>query len=296
MIQRKKYKTILFADISGSSALYKTKGNLEAKKTVDSLLHILMSIVEQNKGKVIKTIGDEIMASFNESDKALLSAVVMQQNNSLLSQSELKLSIGIGYGEILIEDRDIFGEAVNDAAHLTTLAKGGQILLAESVYTQLKAESQRMIREFDRIKIKGARENSSIYRVYWQEDESEESETQLMSAQMIDNVLKSHSIQIKYCSKIHIVTAAQTPFVIGRDAQSCDLLVEGSQVSREHCEINFSRGKFVLVDHSTNGCYLSLSNKEEFYLRREEYPLIGPTIVSLGIPIVQAEEIIELFY
>ncbi|MET1256698.1 adenylate/guanylate cyclase domain-containing protein [Aliikangiella maris] len=297
MIRRKKYKTVLFADISGSSALYKTKDNLEAKRIVDSLLDVLINVVEENKGKLIKTIGDEIMASFDNADNALIASVVMQQNNRFITQSELKLSIGIGFGEIIMDDGDIFGEAVNDAAHLTKLAKGGQILLVDSVMHQLSDEFHGMTREFDHIKMKGAQESSVIYRVYWQEGEAEERETQLMSSQVIDNVLRSYSIQIKYQSHTQRLTAAQTPFMIGRDAASCDLLVEGSQVSREHCEINFSRGKFVLIDHSTNGCYLSVLGKDEFYIRREEYPLIGHTCLSLGIPGAQAEnDVIELFY
>ncbi len=298
MIRRKKYKTILFADISGSSALYKTEGNLEAKKIVDVLLNELRLLVSDNKGAVIKSIGDEIMNSFDNVRQCLNTAVAMQQRfGDSLQENQLKLSIGIGFGEVLVDKGDLFGEAVNDAAHLTHVAKGGQILLTESVYKELPVECRMLIREFDRIKIKGAENNTPIYRVYWQEDESQDSETRLMSTSQLVEQFKSCELHLKYQGKVYLLTEAEMPFVIGREAQQCNLLVEGSQVSREHCRIIFSRGKFVLVDHSTNGCYLSVVDNDEFYLRREEYPLIDSTSLSLGIPVADVdEEVIELYY
>ncbi|TQV88793.1 adenylate/guanylate cyclase domain-containing protein [Aliikangiella coralliicola] len=291
MIRRPLNKTILFADIGGSSALYKAAGNLVAKNTIDSILVALRKITQEHKGKVIKDIGDEIMTCFDSCAMCVHAAAAMQYKlTNFVNQHQLTLSIGIGFGEVIKENSDLFGEAVNDAAFLTNLAKGGQILITKDAFQQLDTTSKAIIREFDKIKIKGAEESSVIYRVFWQGEEFSDKETRLMSSDIINEELNAVALTIEYEGSTQIIDASDSPFIIGRDPQRCDLLIDGSQVSREHCKIEYSRGKFVLIDHSTNGCYLSAENKDEFYIRREEYPLVGSTILSLGLPIEQAQD------
>jgi len=289
LIRRRKLKVILFADISGSSALYKNQGNIAAKRIVDSLLDAMQRLIIDAKGNVIKTIGDEVMASFQNGDNVLKAAISIQKRfTPLLKKHELQMSIGVGAGEVLSDNGDLFGEAVNDAAHLTQLAKGGQILLTESVWSLLSPEFQATVREYDRIKFKGADVTSIIYRVYWQEGDPQLSETRMMSGKLVNDQLNTSLLKVKYQGCINTISQNQTPFIIGRDVNKCDLLIQSSQVSREHCQIDFRRGKFVLIDHSTNGCFLSPVGKEEFYIRREEYPLLEPIELSLGIPTEQA--------
>ena len=298
ILGRNKQKAILFADISGSSALYKKQGNLAAKTIVDTHLQSLASLIEQAKGQVIKTIGDEVMCCFDDCDRCLYTAIQIQKTiEDKFREDHIQLSIGIGFGEVLSDKGDIFGEAVNDAAHLTHLAKGGQILISQSCWMQLEPAMQMSAREFDQIKLKGAQHESTIYRVYWQAGESQESETQLMLSKMVNEQLNLASLSVGYQGQTYEISQNQTPFVIGRDARKCDLLIEGSQVSREHCKIDFQRGKFVLIDHSTNGCYLSPTGKDEFYIRREEYPLLDTIQLSLGISVKDnSKDAILLYY
>ena len=74
----------------------------------------------------------------------------------------------------------------------------------------------------------------------------------------------------------------QTPFQIGRDPHKAQLLIETELASREHCHIEFRRGKYVLVDHSTNGTYVYVDEQTPIYLRREEAPLQGTGVISVG--------------
>jgi len=277
-------KAILFADISGSSALYKTSGNQNAKQIVDFLLDTLAQIVTANNGKVIKSIGDEIMTCFDDCQDCLKAATEMQLKiNSMSQQADLAISIGIGFGEVICDKQDLFGEAVNDAAYLTQIAQGGQILLNLGVYDQLNELSKIKVSEFDRVIIKGASVESLIYRYFWHEERSNDSETRLMSVDQVVHGLETVKLELTYKAQTIILTSDQTPFYLGRDGQKCDLKVEAESVSREHCQIKFSRGKFVLCDHSSNGCYITSSNKGEMYIRREEYPLLGKSVLSLGV-------------
>jgi len=289
-------KAILFADISGSSALYKSTGNQCAKEVVDFLLGSLTSLVSANGGQIIKNIGDEIMTCFDNCQDCVQTATEMQLKFcNLVQQPDLALSIGIGFGEVISDNDDLFGEAVNDAAYLTHVAKGGQILLTESVYKKLGEVAKVNAKGFDRVVIKGAMHESLIYRFFWQSERTTDSETRLMSVEMVMQELETMVLQVTYRQQVFSLMSAHTPFYLGRDENKCQLRIEADQVSRQHCQIKFSRGKFVLVDHSTNGCYVTTADKGELYIRREEYPLIGKALLSLGVSARLAQgDIIEL--
>ena len=292
----KQSKAILFADISGSSALYKSSGNQCAKEMVDYLLDSLTSLVIDNHGQIIKNIGDEIMTCFDNCPDCIKTAIEMQLKFcDLIPQQGLALSIGIGFGEVITDKKDLFGEAVNDAAHLTHVAKGGQILLTESVYKELDEITKVNANEFDRVIIKGAQHESLIYRYFWQNKQVADSETRMMSVETLMQALESMVLQITYKQQTFSLESSQLPFYFGRDEKKCQLQVDANQISRQHCQIKFSRGKFVIVDHSTNGCYVTASDNVEHYIRREEYPILGKVRLSLGVKAqLGLDDIIEL--
>jgi len=285
------YRAVLFADISGSSALYKNKGNSEAKTIVSRLLDEIQNITTEHRGQVIKTIGDEVMVCFSSGQDSVDAATAIQQNfMASYTQHHVMVSIGCSYGEVLIEDGDLFGETVNDAAYLTKLAKGGQILLSEALLNVLTVTQKANAREFDRVALKGAQESSAIFRLYWQEGSGAHNETQFLSTGIVLEQITKQILTIKYGEQEILIEPSMTPFTLGRNIGSCQFVLDSSQVSREHCHINYNRGKFVLVDHSTNGCYLKPVNGIEFYLRREEFPLIENSYLSLGVPTQNAGE------
>lgn len=286
----------MFADVGGSSAFYNLLGDAEAKRSIDDILSIVSQLVSSFKGKVIKTIGDEVMCVFDNASNSVKSAIEMQiRLASYLKQKSLTLNIGIAFGEVIEEKKDLFGNVVNEAAHLTYLATSGQILINESCFNSLDVEFASCAREFDQIVFKGASQASNIYRIYWQNEDRHGSETQLMTAEINEGIL-AESINIKFRGEQISVSAAETPYIIGRDGNQCDLSISSTEISRKHCHISYSRGKFVLIDHSTNGTYLSEENKEEIYLRRETFPLSGRIIMSLGLPLDKSKDNkIELF-
>lgn len=285
------YRAVLFADISGSSALYKNKGDSEAKTIVSRLLDEIQNITQKHQGQVIKTIGDEVMACFSSGQNSVDAATAIQQSFiATYTQHHVMVSIGIAYGKVLIEDGDLFGETVNDAAYLTKLAKGGQILMSEPLLNVLTVAQKANAREFDRVTLKGAQESSAIFRLYWQEDSGSHNETQFLSTGVVLGEITKQILSITYAGREIIIEPSMTPFTLGRDLASCQIVLDSSQVSREHCHIIYNRGKFVLVDHSTNGCYLKPVNGIEFYLRREEFPIIEDSYLSLGVPTQNAGE------
>ncbi len=285
MLNKEKQRAVMFADISGSSALYKTKGNSQAKSIVGHLLNEIQLLTVQHKGRVVKTIGDEVMVSFLSGQNCIETAVAIQESFAQsFTQHHLMVSIGISYGDVLMDEGDLFGESVNDAAYLTKLAKGSQILFSESMLGELTLEQKSKAREFDWVKLKGAKESSPIFRLYWQDETEIDNETRFLSTDVILEEVTKQILTIEYANKEVVIDPKMTPYMIGRNLSTCQLVLDDTQVSREHCHISFNRGKFVLVDHSTNGCYLKPENGLEFYLRREEFPLLENSSLSLGMP------------
>ena len=155
--------TMVFADIVGSSNLYFELGNERAQKRVDNAIHIMAGIVRCYHGKVVKTIGDEIMFVHRDPEHACESAVRM---NREIHAIELSLRTGICYGKVILNHRDIYGDTVNNAAYLAKTAQANQILLDSNTFANLAMFRQKC-EFFDRVPLKGQTQQSLIYRLNW---------------------------------------------------------------------------------------------------------------------------------
>ncbi len=127
--------TILFADVSGSTKLFETRGDLEARRLISAMLSALAEVTGRHGGRVIKTIGDEIMCTFPGPMQGLLGSVDMQKriaHDPSFSKDNLAIRIGLHHGDTLIEDNDVYGDAVNVAARMSSLAKREQIIATAS--------------------------------------------------------------------------------------------------------------------------------------------------------------------
>lgn len=282
------HQAIVFADVSGSSALYKRVGNNEAKGLIDNAIEAMRAITHQWQGRVVKTIGDEIMACFSNVDNACAAAQSMQkdceEHNSL---SGLSLRIGISYGDVIEDgDNDVFGEAVNDAAYVTSIARARQVVLTQSVNDAVSKAVQKQCQEFDKIRIKGSLKRTTIYRLEWEtkslSDTYSHSATTVLHISDVNQRLAEVGLTLRHNHSVQHITPDITPFIIGRDQRKSNLHINNGLASREHCHIIHRRGKYVLVDHSTNGTYVTQPDQPEIYLRREELPLTGKGIIAIG--------------
>src|SRR5262249_11561562 len=128
--------TFLFTDLKGSTALYDRVGDLVAFDLVREHFRVLNSIVAQQGGAVVKTIGDAVMATFPTPDRALAAALKMRDSVRDLKK-DLLIKIGIHEGPCLavtLNDRlDYFGQTVNIAARVQGLASERAIYATKPV-------------------------------------------------------------------------------------------------------------------------------------------------------------------
>jgi class 3 adenylate cyclase len=122
--------TFLFTDLKGSTALYERVGDLAAFDLVRAHFHALLEIISSEKGAVVKTIGDAVMATFIRPEHAIVAGLrmraAMDALNAERGTGDLVVKIGIHEGPCLAvmlnERQDYFGQTVNIAARVQGLA------------------------------------------------------------------------------------------------------------------------------------------------------------------------------
>jgi len=283
MLNQHTQQAIMFADVSGSSALYKRLGNQDAKAIVDDVVSHMAATTIVHEGVVVKTIGDEVMARFDSAATACRVAIAIQQRSSReFADIGLGIRIGIAFGDTVVTPNDAFGDTVNDAAFVAHIARANQIVVTQSLVDQLDGSLIEQCELFDRINIKGDSEKTLIYRLAWEGSARQNNATCVMPIQDVTRYVANFQLLLTVGDKTIELLPSQTPYAIGRDASKVQLCLDSAVCSREHCHIDFRRGKYVLIDHSTNGTYLHEESKTPIYLRREEAPLQGQGIISVG--------------
>jgi adenylate cyclase len=133
---------LLFTDLTDSTALYSRVGDAKAFKVVHEHFDLLMSIISANKGTLVKTIGDAVMAAFVEERDAITAAVQMlerfpQFRGGLPEAHRTYLKVGVYAGPCYVVTAngilDYFGQTVNLAARLQGAAGAGEIVLTDAL-------------------------------------------------------------------------------------------------------------------------------------------------------------------
>src|SRR5919106_4633264 len=284
---------VLFADVSGSTKLYETAGNAVAHAAVESCVNIMKQKTQASKGRVIKTIGDEVMSAFSSADAAADAAIEMQSAISELppvGNTTLGIRIGFNHGPVVERDGDVFGDAVNLAARLASVATKGQIITARDTVMQMAPMLKASTRAITTIQVKGKAQEIQVYELIWQQSEDM---TTLASQK---SVYKPKNAKLKLLVQGNevILSAERPSLALGRDA-SADLVIKERMASRAHGKIERRLDKFVLTDHSANGTFITIEGDKEIVLRREEFTLRGHGWIAFGQSRATATDVVEFF-
>lgn len=271
---------ILFADISGSTRLYETLGDAQARQRVAECLALLAAEVHRHRGTVVKTIGDEVMSTFPTAIAAVQAACGMQEAvtaGAAHGQLALAIRVGLHYGPVLVEEGDVFGDAVNVAARMVGLAKANQIITTAQTVAALPPALRSATRCIDRAPVKGKQEELDIYEVIWREEDL----TRMEASPVSPPPPSQARLWLRVGDKEVELHAARPSVTLGRGRQN-DLVIQDEYTSRLHARIEYRRQKFVLLDQSTNGTFVRSADGNVITLRREEMTLQGSGVISLG--------------
>jgi adenylate cyclase len=279
---------VLFADIAGSTKLYETLGDAQAKAGIDECLQIMRTVTARQAGRVIKTIGDEIMCIFPDADRSHLAAADMQVRIAELSTlSGVKRSIRIGFhaGAVIEENGDVFGDTVNTAARMAGLAKGDQIITTFATVQRLSPTLRDSTRRIASLAVKGKGDDIDVYEVIWRAGD----DLTMMTAQSATKSTVQIELQLTHGTKRLVIDYASAGIALGRDA-SCEIVIADRKASRVHARIERRRDKFFLVDQSTNGTFVTFAGEAELVLRREEVMLRGQGRIAFGHGLAESSE------
>lgn len=281
---------VLFADVSGSTRLYEKLGDKEALHAVERCINRMTRTVEQFHGRVVKTIGDEVMAVFDGAESGFHAACGMQQRvDDLPPVSGVKLAIRLGFhcGPVIEENNDVFGDTVNTAARMAGLAKAGQIITTADTIGALPPLLRQSTRDIDALSVKGKAADMCVCEVIWQE-----SDELTMKSAGIAAAPAAARLTVRHDGAEWNLDPANSLLTLGRDA-ACDIVIADKRASRSHAKIERRRDKFVLADQSTNGTYVTFAGEAEFVLKREEVILRGRGRACFGHAFDEGSEIIE---
>lgn len=167
--------TLLFTDLKGSTAMYERLGDLNAYALVREHFALLGATVQEHSGAIVKTIGDAVMAVFSRPTDAVSAALHILEEiegyNSEHGDPSIILKVGAHCGPsiavTLNDNLDYFGQTVNVAARVQSLADAGEICISEALYSAPGVSdllSGHTIAVFE-APLRGVEGDASVYRV-----------------------------------------------------------------------------------------------------------------------------------
>lgn len=276
---------ILFADVVGSTQLYDKFGDSKASETVAHCLEVMKDATHQFDGTVIKTIGDEVMCTFQSADDAMSAATQMQaritadqEEGSEEERIPVSIRIGCHFGPVVQEQNDIFGAAVHTANRMTSQAKAKQIVISGATVDQMGPDWSAQTRQIDIATVRGRIDEVALYELLWQPDEAT---SMVPTIEWQSKTTNAKKLVLSFRETTVEVTDEKKNVNMGR-ADDNDLVVKGNLISRIHARVEKRRGKFMLIDQSTNGTFLQSVEGAETFVRRDSTELLGEGVIGLG--------------
>ncbi|KPF50905.1 adenylate cyclase [beta proteobacterium AAP121] len=282
-------RTVLFADLRGSTGLYETLGNAEATSVVTHCVNALGGPVAGNGGHVVKTLGDGLMAVFDHPPAAVQAALQMHDvlEGMVTRGSErgassglrgLRLQVAAARGEVVEMAGDCFGDAVNVAARLLDHAGDNETLITAEVMVGLATEMKLRFRNLDRLVLRGRVEPVQVHVMGGRRGALDVAPTQFGD---VTEVREPDGLRLMWGGQHRVFGAAQMPVVLGRSPQVA-FCVDDARVSRSHARLDWHSGSFQLTDLSYNGTYVRFNDGEIVSLRRGGCTLHGSGSIGLG--------------
>jgi adenylate cyclase len=288
-LELERQTTVLFADLLGGAELIAKAGDAAGVAALGACLKLLRKAAEGCGGRVVDRAADKLMVLVATADAAADAAAAMHTAMEAMPQSgEPKLALGIGfhYGPVIQKGDDVYGDTVNLAAKLVEQAASGQIITTRETAAHLSPLYRAWMRKLYAIDIKGRSEQVSLCELVWRADDN----ATLFAKKRTERVATT-VLTLAYRDKKIVRRRDRDSVTIGRD-DNCGIQIADEQASRLHCTIERRQDKWVLIDHSTNGTYVSMGGSQDVLLQREEMTLTGSGRIACGQPSVSTKEIV----
>lgn len=284
--------TVVFTDLHGSTAVFESLGNARATEVVTQITTWIAQQCVASGGRVVKTLGDGVLAVFTDTQSALNSVVELQRGHSkhllrALADLQMPMRIGVSSGEVEMVGGDCYGDAVNVASRLCDLCGPHQIWASASALRSVTEGRDVTFRALGPISIRGRAEPCSVYQIEWRHEEVSDF---LTMQGKIDDVYSSgkvdvlgREVELTWKDQSRKYKSFELPVEIGR-VRGVQFLVNDPRVSRTHARLEWRNGSVVFVDLSSYGSWIRFAGAKgtDVLLRREECVLHGKGELALG--------------
>jgi class 3 adenylate cyclase len=281
-------RTVLFADLRGSTALYQQLGNAAAAALVTAAVQGLANSARSQAGRVVKTLGDGLIVLFDDAPAAVQAALGMQEAlakavealsvTRVSTRAEaIRLHVALEHGEVIELGEDCYGDAVNVAARLLDHSGDEEVLITAQVLQGLDEPLRRRFRSLDVMALRGRSQPVAVFACAhralkdgastWYEEGDEPAEPD--------------GIRLWSPQRDMVLGLQGLPLVLGRGPQA-RFPVEDAKASRTHARLEWRGSCIHLTDLSYNGTHVRFSDGELVTLRRSSCILHGRGQIGLG--------------
>lgn len=276
---------VLFADIAGSTALYEAHGDAAARADIAACVEVMSGVVTGLGGRVVQSIGDEIMCVFDDPVRAALAAADLQGAVRSASQSgrfatgTLRVKVGYHWGAAIEEPDTLRGVARITAQQLIRLAKADQIITSGETLDALPAELRGAVRPVESVRAEAWQGDLSAFEMIWEVSGL----TQISGPRIAEPRSRQTRMVLVLADVRYVIDASRPRLTLGR-VEGNDVVIASDLVSRRHATVEFERGRFQLTDHSSNGTLVVEGSGSPTRLRGECQVLRSHGRISLGGP------------
>ena len=301
--------TMVYIDLADSTAAYAALGNATVADAISMVTQWIGRVCETREGRIVKYLGDGVLAQFAHSSRAVEAVVFLQRSHSarLIKRPaalRMGLKIGLARGAVVHRDGDTYGDPINLASRLSDMAGAFAIWADESVIDQLRRDragpspgpggdaaqpgfEKVRYRSLGLIRVRGLAQPRSVFQIEWDEEISSD----LMTVRGVlpdgprDAAGTGGSMALAWLGNSRVFTHREMPIRIGR-MPDCSFVVSDQRVSRVHARIEFVNGAFVLTDLSSFGSWVRFADnpETEILLRRNTCILHSTGEIALGAP------------
>jgi class 3 adenylate cyclase len=290
--------TVVFTDLHGSTAVFESLGNVRAAEAVTQITAWIAEQCEGSGGRVIKTLGDGVLAMFSDAQTAVNTVVELQRVHykrimRISPGLQMPMRIGVASGEVEIVAGDCYGDAVNVASRLCDLCGPNQIWASAATLASVDEARGVTFRALGPIGIRGRAEPCAVHQIEWRQEEVSDFLTmrgQLDSVYWSGSVdVLGREIELRWMDQSKRFKSFELPVHVGR-IRSNEFVVDDPRVSRAHARLEWRNGSVVIVDVSSYGSWVRFAGSKgsDVLLRREECVLHGNGELALGASFADA--------
>ncbi|MEX0340943.1 MAG: adenylate/guanylate cyclase domain-containing protein [Arenibacterium sp.] len=265
---------VLISDITGSTQLYEKESNERALQYISPVLDRMRALIAESDGHCVKSKGDDTIAFFRHPDWAFEAAWQMINEKW---EHGMSVHAGMYFGEVLHQEAGLYGNAVNTAARLASLAKPGEVLVGANCYGQMSERNRERLMAIGDLHLKGKEEPTPVFAA---SVPSLAPTTVIFSKAQAERPQRTEMVELIYRGESWRIGDGET-LTLGR-SPDCDVVLDHGWVSRRHGELAIRSWQLEYTDHSSAGSILQTVDGNEMSVHRRTTMLNGSGTIILG--------------